>query len=253
MDQLSWHHAHNQALQRLGGVPAVLRIDNLKTGIADGAGPWGEINSAYRAYATAVGFHVDACWPRCPEHKGKVENKVGVVKRGLRLSGSFQGLADLQQHTDEQLLAAHQKRRCPVTGQSVQQTFEAEQRLLRPLPLLPAPFDVVVTRPVHKDCTVHFEGRTYSVPFVLCGQQVEVRGCLGVVQVWHQGQVLAEHPRNTQQRLLLDPSHYEGPGNERVAPPLPLGQMGRKLQDILVMPVEQRPLDLYAALAEVAR
>jgi hypothetical protein len=29
--------------------------------------------------------------------------------------------------------------------------------------------------------------------------------------------------------------------------------MGRKLQEILEMPVEQRPLDLYAALAEVAR
>jgi hypothetical protein len=29
--------------------------------------------------------------------------------------------------------------------------------------------------------------------------------------------------------------------------------MARKLQEILNMPVEQRPLDLYAALAEVAR
>jgi hypothetical protein len=29
--------------------------------------------------------------------------------------------------------------------------------------------------------------------------------------------------------------------------------MGRKLQEILELPVEQRPLDLYAALAEVAR
>jgi hypothetical protein len=27
MDQVSWHHAHNQALTRIGGVPAVLRID----------------------------------------------------------------------------------------------------------------------------------------------------------------------------------------------------------------------------------
>ena len=39
MDQLAWQHAHNLALQRLGGVPAVLRIDNLKTGVGAGAGP----------------------------------------------------------------------------------------------------------------------------------------------------------------------------------------------------------------------
>jgi transposase len=253
MDQLSWHQAHNEALRRLGGVPAVLRIDNLKTGVAKGAGPWGEVNPAYQAYAKAVGFHVDACLPRCPEHKGKVENKVRFVKRRLRLSGTFSGLADLQKHTDEQLAASDGQRVCPVTGLPVQQTFEAERLLLRPLPYLPEPFDLAVTRMVQRDCTVNFEGRTYSVPFVLCGLQVEVRGCVSVVQVWHEGQRMAEHPRQTPERLLIESSHYEGVGDERVIPPVPLGRMGRRLQEIFDMPVEQRPLDLYAALMEGKR
>src|SRR4051794_11178940 len=253
MDQLSWHQAHNEALRRLGGMPAVLRIDNLKTGVAQGAGPWGEVNDAYRVYARCVGFHVDACLPRCPEHKGKVENKVRFVRRRLRLSGAFAGLAELQRQTDEQLADSDGRRLCPATGQSVQQSFEAERRLLRPLPLLPEPFDLIATRAVQRDCTVSFEGRVYSVPFVLCGLQVEVRGCAGVVQVWHEGRVRAEHPRHTPERLLLDPSHYDGEGDERVAAPQPLGRMGRRLQEILEMPVEKRPLDLYAALAEVSR
>ena len=64
---------------------------------------------------------------------------------------------------------------------------------------------------------------------------------------------MAEHPRASRQRLLIDPAHYDGPGDDRVAPPVPLGRMGRRLQQILIQPVEQRPLDLYAALAEVAR
>jgi transposase len=119
MDQLSWHQVHNEALRRLGGVPAVLRIDNLKTGVAHGAGPWGEVNVAYQAYAQAVGFHVDACLPRCPEHKGKVENKVRFVRRRLRLNGPFDGLAELQQQTDAQLVASDEQRLCPVTGLSV--------------------------------------------------------------------------------------------------------------------------------------
>jgi transposase len=253
MDQLSWHQAHNEAFRRLGGIPAALRIDNLKTGVAKGAGPWGEVNCAYRAYATAVGFHVDACLPRCPEHKGKVENKVRFVKRRLRLAGTFAGLAELQKQTDQQLLSSDSRRLCPVTGHSVQQSFEAERQLLRPFPILPEPFDVAVTRPVQRDCTVSFEGRSYSVPFVLCGLQVEVRGCCGAVQVWHDGRVVASHPRGTLARLLIDPGHYDGPGDERVIPPVPLGQMGKRLQEILEMPVEKRPLDLYAALAEVSR
>jgi len=46
---------------------------------------------------------------------------------------------------------------------------------------------------------------------------------------------------------------YEGEATEAVMPPPPLGRMGRRLQEIYDTPVEQRPLDLYAALAEVAR
>lgn len=254
MDQLSWHHAHNEALRRLEGVPAVMRIDNLKTGVAHGAGPWGEVNTAYRAYARSVGFHVDACLPRSPEHKGKVENRVGQVKRRLDLTGKqFDGLADLQSHSDEQLGDAERRLRCPSTGRSVEQSWLDELRYLQPLPILPDLFDVAVTRPVHRDCTVHFEGRTYSVPFRLCGLQVEVRGGCGVVQILHECRIVAEHPRGSEQRLLIDPAHYEGEGDERVAPPMPLGKMGRKLQEIAMQPVEQRPFDLYAALAEVAR
>ncbi len=110
-----------------------------------------------------------------------------------------------------------------------------------------------MTRTVQKDCTVSFEGRTYSVPFLLCGLAVEVRGCAEVVQVLHDGRVVAQHPRHSRQRILLDPGHYEGPGDERVMAPVPLGRLGRRLQEIVEQPVEQRPLDLYAALAEVAR
>ncbi len=253
-DQLSWHRAHNEAFRRLGGIVAVLRIDNLKTGIAWGAGPWGEVNPAYLAYAKAVGFHVDACLPRCPEDKGKVESKVRFLKGRLRLAGGpFAGLEALQAATDAQLEQSDQQRLCPATGLTVQQSWQAEQRLLRPLPLLPEPFDLAATRPVQRDCTISFEGRIYRVPFVLCGLRVEVHGCAEVVQVWHEGRLVAEHPRHTQQRLVLDPGHYEGVGDERVMPPVPLGPMGRKLQEILQLPVEQRPLDLYAALAEVTR
>jgi transposase len=255
MDQLAWHHAHTEAFRRLGGIPAVLRIDNLKTGVVRGAGPWGQVNEAYRSYARTLGFHIDACLPRCPEDKGKVENKVGNLKRRLRLAGQvFADLSQLQQWTDDELAAWDRRRLCPVTGETVEVSWQAEQARLRPLPArLPVPFDVAVTRTVQRDCTVSFEGRVYSVPFVLCGQAVEVRGGAEVVQVLHEGQVVAEHPRHSRQRLLLDPAHYDGPGDERVAPPVPLGKLGRRLQEIVSQPVEQRPVDLYAALAEVAR
>jgi hypothetical protein len=175
------------------------------------------------------------------------------VRRRLRRCAPFGGLADLPKQTDEQLADSDGRRLCPATGQSVPQSFEAQRRLLRPLPLLPEPFDRTATRTVQRDGTVNFAGRVYRVPLLRASWQVQVPGCAWVVQVWHEGQVVAEHPRHSQQRLLLDPSHYEGEGDGRVAAPVPLGQRGRKLQEILRMPVEKRPLDLEAALAEGTR
>jgi hypothetical protein len=127
---------------------------------------------------------------------------------------------------------------------------------LRPLPeWLPEPFDLVRTVPVHKDCTVHFEGRSYAVPFSYTGRAVEVRGCSGRVQIVdpQTAAVLVSYPRHTRERIVIDPACYDGPGTAQVLPPKPLGRMARKLQEIAALPVERRPVDLYAALAEVAR
>jgi transposase len=254
MDQISWHHAHNEALKRLAGVPAVIRIDNLKTGIASGAGPTGEVNPAYAAYAKAVRFHVDACQAYKPEQKGKVERRGGVLRQRIDpTSRSFNGLAELQEWTDRRIEEQAKRRICPATGKTVEESWEREKAFLQPLPILPSVFDVAVTRPVHGDSTVNFESHTYSVPFRLVEEEVEVRGCAETVQFVHEGEVVAEHRRHTEALLVVDPRHYEGPGDERVAAPTPLGKMGRKLQEILQMPVQQRPIDLYAALAGVAR
>ena len=256
MDQLAWHHVHNEAYRRLGGVAAVNRIDNLKTGIARGAAPGDTINEQYRVYARTIGFHVDACEVRSPEQKGKTERRVGDCK-GLDVQGRrFDGLGGLQTWTDADRAARAIERICPATGLSVAASWEAERPFLRPLPaLLPEPFDTVKTAPVHKDCVVHFEGRSYVVPFSYVGREVEVRGCSGSVQILdpRTAVVLISYPRHTPERILIEPACYEGPGTAQVLPPKPLGRMARKLQEIAALPVEQRPVDLYAALAEVAR
>lgn len=253
-DALAWLACHNEALRRLGGVPAVNRIDNVKTAISQGAGAWGVLHPSYRAYAKAVGFHVDACPPREAQAKGKVEAKVRLSRllMGCERRG-WAGLEELQGWTDHRVERWAQRTRCPATGKTVAESWRDELEFLAPLPLLPEPFDVVVTRPVNRDCTVQFEGRTYAVPFVHVGSRVEVRGCAGKVQILAEGRVVQEYPRHTTERILIDPRCYEGPATERVLPPPPLGKLGRRLQEIMERPVEQRPLELYAALAEVAR
>lgn len=253
-DQLAWHHAHNEALRRLGGVSATMRVDNEKTAVSRGAGAWGEINPQYRRYAEAVRFHVDACPPRSPGHKGKVERR--ILDHRLHAdprSRAWSSLEELQAWTDERMLESAKRRTCPATGTSVLEAYHQEQASLAPLPILPEPFDLVATRTVGRDCLVAFEGRQYSVPFRFVRRAVEVRGCAGKVQILAEGGIVASWPRHSAERLLVDPLHYEGQATERVLPPPPLGRMGRKLQEIAALAPQRRPIDLYAALAEVAR
>jgi hypothetical protein len=213
------------------------------------------INERYATYARALRFHVDATRPRAPQEKGKVERRILAHRTGFDpRRRRWRDLAELQSETDAAVQRSASRRICPATGLSVWESFVAEQTNLQPLPeLLPDPFDLVAQRRVAVDSTVQFEGRTYSVPFRFADQVVEVRGCASTVQVWTEGQIVASHARHTRSRILLDPAHYAGPDTERIQAPVPLGRMGRRLEEIAAMVPERRPIDLYAALAGVAR
>ena len=254
-DMLSWLGCHTACFARLGGVPATLRVDNEKTAMARGAGTWGTINPTYRRYAGLMKFHVDACAPRQPQRKGKVERRVRDHRGAIDPYGrSFRDLAELQAWTDTRLASRAAERRCPATGTTVAEAWAEERRLLTPVPeTAPEPFDLAVARVVGRDGLVAFEGRQYSVPFRFVGERVEVRGIAGAVQVLKDCAVVARHPRGTDRRLVIDQRHYDGPSTDRVLAPPPLGRMGGRIQQLAAMPVARRSIDLYAALAEVAR
>ena len=119
-DQLAWLAVHSRAFERLGGVPAVVRVDNESTAIATGAGPWGQVTVPYRSYAEALRFHVDATRPRQPQEKGKVERRIRGHRQGFDPRGQhWSGVDTLQRWTDGRVQASMRRRICPATGTSV--------------------------------------------------------------------------------------------------------------------------------------
>lgn len=256
MNQLAWQHVHNEAFKRLGGVAAVNRIDNLKTGVARGAGSSGVLNENYRVYARTMGFHIDPHQARQPQQKGKVERRVRSVRQALDLKQRHDSLAAFQAYTDEQLRKDSMRRKCPVTGKSVHATWLEEAKQLRPLPAtLPEPFDLIRTCRVHKDATIRFEGRTYSVPFQYAHGSIEVRGCNGFLQVVDRsdGQIVKQYPRKTEQLLFVDAACYSGPSTDEVTAPQRLGRVARKLDEVAALPVQLRSIEIYAQLSEVCQ
>jgi hypothetical protein len=147
-------------------------------------------------------------------------------------------------------------RKCPVTGQSVHATWLVERELLRALPAtMPMPFELIKQAAVHKDCTIRFEGRTYSVPYRYCNKTVEVRGCSSVVQIIDPktGTIVKQYPRKTRELLLIDQDCYEpeqaAAADHDTPRPLPLGRLARRLEEIAAQGVAIRSIDFYAQIA----
>src|SRR4051812_10483565 len=94
--------------------------------MARGAGAWGTVNPTYRRYATVLHFHIDACPPRQPQAKGKVERRVREQRFALDPSRrAWTDLAELQRWTDGAArrvgprahLPGHGDERCRSLGQ----------------------------------------------------------------------------------------------------------------------------------------
>jgi len=265
--QLAWQTGHLELFHRYGGVPLWVRIDNLKTGVASGAGPTAALNASYRAFAQACGFGVDPCRPARGSDKGKAERSVRTFRQafGDLFRRSWEDLPSLQAALDERSRRLAERLQCPVTGTSVAEAHQAERSLLQPLPEMGEPFDVVVARRVSRDCLVSFEGRRYSVPFAWMGRVIEVMGTLTAVVIRVAGAEIARHPRHTRRLLVIDPDHYEGDSTDQVLRPTPLGRRARlqlaglsdpSLQHLIRLPdagTLVRPITAYAQLVEAIR
>lgn len=227
--QLAWQTGHLALFRRYGGVPLWIRIDNLKTGVASGAGPTAVLTPAFATFARTCGFGVDPCRPACGSDKGKTERNVRTHRSVFAdlLVASWTELPALQTALDARCALVQTQRRCPITGTPIVEALAAERALLQPVPALQELFDCVVARRVSRDCLVSFEGRRYSVPFAWIGRHVEVRGTAQEVVVWAEGQIIARHPRHTHRTLVLDAAHYDGESTATVTAPTPLGRRAR--------------------------
>lgn len=81
--ELAWHTGHLELFHRYGGVPLWVRIDNLKTGVASGAGPTAVLNECYWVFARECGFEIDPCRPATGSDKGKAERSVRTFRQNF--------------------------------------------------------------------------------------------------------------------------------------------------------------------------
>lgn len=174
-DTESFIRCIENSLRHFGGVPKTLNLDNLKAAVLnfDWADP--NLNPRFMDFARHYQLAVLPCLPRTPEHKGKVENSVGYVKRNALANRSFESLKAQNDFLREWESSIADVRIHGTTKRQVLQLFSEEKPFLQPLPSSLFPCYKVAQRTVHRDGYVEVERSYYSAPPERTGSLVWVR------------------------------------------------------------------------------
>jgi len=194
----TWAELHEHAFRRLGAVPKVIVLDNLKEGVRRPEWYDPELNPLYRDVLRHYGVVALPCRLHDPDRKGKVERGVGHAKRTPLKGLRFESLADAQTYLDRWEHTWADTRIHGTTKRQVAAMFSEELPHLRPLPLEPFRYYQYGTRSVHLDGHVEVAAAYYSVPPGRIGSAVDVQWDERTVRILdpHTGELLREHRRD---------------------------------------------------------
>jgi hypothetical protein len=182
------------ALWALGGVPEVLRSDNLSAATHELKHSSGrDLTVRFRAVLDHYGLRSSRITPGRAHENGVVEQANGRVKTLLAQALLIRGHADFDDHGQYEAFvqeAVDQWRNRPAAARVLE-----ERPHLRPLPSAPIPSYTPYESKVRRWSTIRVAHRTYSVPARLIGHTVDARVYPDVVEVRYRGQVVQTMPR----------------------------------------------------------
>jgi transposase len=192
----TWLACHRHAFEWFGGVVKRVIIDNPKCAITRACVRDPEVQRAYAECAEGYGFRISPCPPADPQKKGIVESGVKYVKRNFLPLREFRSLADANRHLADWVMG-EAGNRCHGTTREKPLTRHAtvEKALLLPLPTVPPVLSTWKKVTLHPDAHVKFGLCLYSAPHRLVGQDLWLRATHTSVQLFHEHQLVATHPR----------------------------------------------------------
>lgn len=187
---------HERAFRDIGGVPRVVRHDNLKAAVVRACFYDADSHDVYLAFAAHWGFTPLPTQPRTPQENGKQERSGGYVKSNALKGRRFDSLE--AQNT----FLRHWNRtiaRLRIHGTTRRQVWthfvEVEHPALQPLAADGFPFFMSGERTVHTDGHVEVGGAFYPVPLALLGQKLRVRWDAHLVRVFQGDTLVTVHAR----------------------------------------------------------
>jgi transposase len=166
---------HVRAFTHLNGAAATCLYDNMKVVVQRWEDDQPLYNSRFLAFATHYGFRPQACRPRRPQTKGKVERPFYYVETNLLNGRTFRSLEHLNEVTRWWLEHVADVRVHRETKKRPLDAHAEEQPHLLPLPAHPYDTAQVVYRVVNVDGFLVYRQGRYSVPWRYLSDVLPVR------------------------------------------------------------------------------
>jgi transposase len=185
---------HERAFRDLGGVPLIVRHDNLKAAVVRACLYDPDVHPVYAAFAKHWGFTPLPTRPRNPQENGKQERSGGYVKDNALKGRRFDSLEDLNAFLRRWNRTVARVRIHGTTRRQVYAHYEeTDKTALRPLATEPFALFQCGTRTVHPDGHVEVGAAFYPVPLHLVGADVQVRWDSRLIRVFHGETAVAVH------------------------------------------------------------
>ena len=191
---------HAAAFEALGGAPAEILYDRMKTVVdreapLEGSEPGHIIyNRTLVEFARHYGYLPKACKAYRAKTKGKVERPFRYIREDFFLGRSFRNRDDLNGQFRQWLDQVANARVHATTYRIVSEHFAEERPSLQPLPAGPFQAVLRLERRITKDGMVSVDGNLYSVPDTTRRRPVEVHSTADEVRILEQGAIIAVHP-----------------------------------------------------------
>jgi transposase len=174
-DLTTFLDCHIRAFEHFGGVPGEILYDRMKNVF---------IRKLAGKTALHYGFQPMVAPAYAPWVKGKIERPMEFVREGFWRGYGFSSLdrsnRDLLDWLEMKSMRVH-----GTTHERVCDRFMREKPTLGTMPKDAFDTSYQAFRPVHKDCTVHFETNRYMVPHTLVGKNLVLRVKNPVIRIFN--------------------------------------------------------------------
>lgn len=195
-NQLTWAQLHINAFQFFGGVPAIIVLDNLKSGVIQPNIYDPTLNETYSELSRFFGFAIDPTKVYTPEHKGKVERSIRIVRERLLAGRSYEDVSIANTEARKWCHDEISHRVCSSAGAKPIDIFKSEEKdKLIQLPLSSFDMPEWTVGKVHKDHHFVVKGNFYSVPTKYIGKEISIRIGLKTISAYYKYKIIKTHPR----------------------------------------------------------